>query len=75
MLCQLLRVNGDAVLFSNVEHVENNDYGYTEFAELLRQDQSALKVAGINEVDDQLCLIVRQEVAGDLFIDALIFLL
>ena len=70
-----MRVNGDTVLFSNVEHVEHNDYGYTEFVELLRQDQSALKVAGINEVDDQLCLIVRQEVAGDLFIDALIFLL
>ena len=64
-----LKVDVDLAVLGDVEHVDRHEHGHAHFDELRGQIQVALKVGGVDDVDDGLRF-VREDVVAR---DALVF--
>ena len=70
LLGKLVRVDLVAVLLDQVGHVEGNDHGQAGLDNLKRQVQVALKVGGVDNLDDHIGLAAHEVVARALLLGA-----
>src|SRR5208337_347099 len=68
---QLLVVDPDALGRGLVAHIEGADYRDPQFLELKAEEEVALEVGRVEDVDDEVRLLVEDEIAGDDFVDGI----
>ena len=70
LLGKLVRVDLVTVLLDQIGHVEGNDHGQAGLDNLKRQVQVALKVGGVDNLDDHIGLAAHEVVARALLLGA-----